>query len=129
MEVREQAKNISKAMPVIIIDIGVLFLVLNYHGHIDLMTGQERQQKTAELENIISDEGCLPRRQARQKLGLSKHEMVEVVRNATNYTSSIHESTIYQYTHPQIIRCYMTQSSEEPRSHTESRPNQPAAHS
>ena len=104
-------QKIIKTTPIIVIDIGILFLVLNYHGHIDLLTDQQRTDKINQLNHIIKDEGCIHKQTARKKLNLSKHEMIEVIRNATNYQSSIDKRLIFNYSNQRIIRCYMVQTS------------------
>lgn len=100
---------IGKIMPVIIIDLALIFFVLNTYGHIDLLTDQQRADKIQSLENIIENEGCINRNKARQRLGLNRHEMIEVVRNASGYPKP--GEKISQVNSPSlfITTCYMAQ--------------------
>lgn len=101
--------SIGKIMPIIIIDLALIFFVLNTYGHIDLLTDKQRADKIQSLENIIENEGCINRNQARQRLGLNRHEMIEVVRNASGYPrpgTSLSNKDIPSFP---ITTCYMAQ--------------------
>jgi len=101
---------------IIIINLALLFFVLNTYGHVDLLTDTERQQNINQLEEIIQKDGCIPRTQAKEKLNLNKHEMIEVVRNASGYPRpgeriSMYEASQQENSIPSmsIFTCYTGQ--------------------
>lgn len=108
---KAKLKHFSELMPTIILSGTLFFLAMHYNGHITLMDNQERQNKIDSLEKIISEKGCTNREEARKQLDLTKHEMVEVVRNASGYPYIITSQDFNTAPSADIFRCYMVQIS------------------
>jgi len=109
---RELVLKISRIMPTIILSGTLFFLAMQYNGHIELMGNHERQEKLTQLNNIIEEEGCIPNKEAKKRLDLTKHEFVEVYRNASGYPYIVGPEARKNSQYKLIFDCYMLQTSE-----------------
>lgn len=108
---KQKLKQFCQLLPTIILSGTLFFLAMHYNGHITLIDDQERAQKIDSLEKIISDKGCINRKEARKQLGLTKHEMVEIVRNASGYPYLVTPEDFNTAPSTDIFTCYMVQTS------------------
>jgi len=113
MRVKENFKKFAELTPTILLSGTLFFLAMHYNGHITLMQDNHRLEKMNSLEEIIVKEGCIKKKEARKQLQITRQEMVELVRNASNYQASIKTSQFDNITHPLIVTCYMAQTSRK----------------
>lgn len=110
-------KSNWKLILVILIDLIILLLALHYHGKIHIMSDQERQTKITDLNELIAENGCIPRSNASKTLNLNKIEMTEVIRNASGYPYMFEITEARKKApSPQIFNCYMLQTEAKQKS-------------